>query len=54
MKTIWQMTLEDIYLDWVNNFLSPEGFAAYYGISEQHALELITLLRELNISDAHN
>ena len=30
-----------IYLDWVNNFLTVEGFASYYGISIENASKLI-------------
>lgn len=26
--------LQSIYLDWCNEFLTVEGFAGYYGISE--------------------
>jgi hypothetical protein len=34
-------TLEAVYLDWVNNFLSIERFAEHYGITEQQAHLLI-------------
>lgn len=30
-----------IYLDWVNNFISVEGFASYYGITVEVANKLI-------------
>jgi len=30
-----------IYLDWVNNFLSVEGFASYYNITVTQANKLI-------------
>lgn len=33
--------LENLYLDWVNNFLSISTFAEYYGISDEFALALI-------------
>jgi hypothetical protein len=34
-------TLEKIYLDWVNNFLTIEAFAAAYGITEAAASAII-------------
>ena len=27
-------TLADLYLDWVNNFLTIERFSEYYGLDE--------------------
>ena len=27
-------TIEELYLDWVNNFITVKKFASYYGISE--------------------
>lgn len=39
--------LIEIYLDWVNNFLSPEGFADYYGLTEEQARTLIDLSRSI-------
>ena len=38
--------LQALYLSWVNDFLTVERFAEYYGISECHAQELIELGRE--------
>ena len=35
--------LADLYLDWFNNFLSIEAFAAHNGITEEHAQALIDL-----------
>lgn len=37
----FQKTLETLYLDYFNNFLTIEGFAEYYGISEQLAKQII-------------
>ena len=34
--------LEDIYLDWVNNFISLEGYASYYGLTVAAAESLLT------------
>ena len=33
--------LEHLYLDWVNNFLSIESYAAHYGLSVEHAKAII-------------
>ena len=37
-----------IYLDWVNNFISLDKFAEYYGFDEIDANYIIDLGRELN------
>ncbi len=42
-------TLQAIYLDWFNNFISVRGFAERYGISEKDASDLIEICRR-----AHN
>lgn len=44
---ITKMTLEDIYLDWLNNFLTIPAFANYYGISEENAQSLIDTCRNI-------
>ena len=44
-------TLEAVYLDWVNNFLSINKFAEYYGITEEHALHLINISRDCNLRE---
>lgn len=36
------------YLDWVNNFISIPAFAQYYGISEDHAVMIIRIGRDLH------
>lgn len=38
-----------IYRDWFNNFLTLDGFASYYGISERVAERVIEIGRK-----AHN
>ena len=43
--------LTDIYLSWVNDFLSVSRFAEYHGISEAHAAALITLARDIFNTD---
>ena len=43
----------EMYLDWVNNFLSVESFAAHYSISLDLAILVIKegrILHELNCS----
>ena len=38
----------DVYLDWVNNFLTVEKFATYYGWSKETALQMIAEGRDLH------
>ncbi len=38
-------TLQAIYLDWVNNFISTWGFAEHYGINVKDASDLIDICR---------
>ena len=42
-------TLQAIYLDWVNNFISVQGFADHYGLSKEDAFDLITICRHVHI-----
>ena len=44
-------TLEAVYLDWVNNFLSFSRFAEYYGITEEQAKVLIALAKQGNLRE---
>jgi hypothetical protein len=37
----------DIYLDYINNFLSVKGFASYYDLSDELAKMLISKAREI-------
>jgi hypothetical protein len=39
--------LADFYLDFVNNFLTIEKFAAYHGMSTSHTLALLNMGREM-------
>ena len=39
--------LINVYLDWVNNFLTIGGFAEYYGLTDNQADTLINLAREV-------
>jgi hypothetical protein len=43
--------LEHIYLDWVNNYLTVEGFAEDLGITMKQAVTLIKIAREVFESD---
>ena len=44
--TIEQRKLENIYLDWVNNFISVDRFAEVYGLSIDDAKKLIEIVRK--------
>ena len=47
-------TLRKIYLDWVNNFLSVERYAAYYGIDLAEATWTIEQGRDLHEASCTN
>jgi hypothetical protein len=47
MKNLYHMTLEEIALDWQNNFVSVNGFAYHYNISFEQAHGLIELVRDV-------
>ena len=36
------------YLDYVNNFITVDGFAQYYGLSHDQATKVIALGKELH------
>ena len=38
--------LADLYLNWVNNFLTIEVFAEYYGLDEEDARDLLKLAKK--------
>ena len=38
--------LADLYLDWVNNFLTIEKFSEYYGLDEDDAKDLLKLAKK--------
>ena len=40
--------LQEMYLDWVNNFLTIEGFADWYGIGEKRAAVIISAGRKIH------
>ena len=39
-------TLADLYLDWVNNFLTIEKFSEYYGLDDDDAKQLLVLAKK--------
>jgi hypothetical protein len=39
-------TLADLYLDWVNNFLTIGRFSEYYGLDEEDSKELLKLAKK--------
>lgn len=45
MKTYPTRQWPEIYVDWINNFLSISKFAQYYGISEDYASNIIDVGR---------
>ena len=47
MKKIQTLSLNEIYLDYVNNFLTIERFAEFYGIEINIAEELINISRTI-------
>jgi len=40
------MTNAELYLDWINNFLTLEPFAEYYGITLEEAATVINTGRD--------
>ena len=43
-----RQTIIEMYLDYLNNFLTLKGFAAYYDLTATDALQIITTGRRLN------
>ena len=43
--------LADIYLHWLNDFVTVESFAEYHGITDAQAADLITLARGIFNTD---
>ena len=46
-KALRDMTLEEVYLDWLNEFGTYAEFGKYYGITTEHATELICSIRNI-------
>ena len=47
MKKLLSMTLEEIYLDYVNNFLFIATMASYYGVEHEEMYKLYWVSRNL-------
>ena len=47
-NNIMKKQLIELYLDWVNNFVSLEGFASHYELTTEEANTLIDLGRKFN------
>jgi hypothetical protein len=47
-KTYAYDKYEELYLDYVNDFLTVERFANYYGMSKEYANHVIEIGRKLN------
>ena len=45
-----QKTLQNIYLDWANNFLTVERFAEVYGINTFQAAALIKIAKTAHLT----
>lgn len=43
--------LNDIYMSWINDFLSVARFAEYHGITDAQAADLIALARDIFSTD---
>lgn len=47
--------IEDLYIDWVNNFLTVPRFAEYYGLTEEQAHRVIStgrlIYRDIALAD---
>lgn len=46
-KTLRQQ-LADLYLEWVNDWITVECFAEYYGLTEEQAKTVIELGRQIH------
>lgn len=46
-KAIMKRTLEEIYLDYFNNFLTISAFSQYWGITDEQGEKLINILRDI-------
>ena len=48
LKRKMKTKIENMYLDWLNNFLTIDAFADYYEISRLKALRIISIGHHLN------
>lgn len=54
MNPLWTMTIEEIRLDWKNNFLTSEKFAEHYGLTKEQAIRLLFICFILDPSTPKN
>jgi len=47
MKKLLSMSLEEIYLDYINNFVTLGFMAEYYGVDEEQMYKLYIISRDL-------
>jgi len=47
MKKLLSMSLEEIYLDYLNNFATLGFMAEYYGVDEEQMYKLYIISRDL-------
>jgi len=47
MKKLLSMSLEEIYLDYINNFATLGFMAEYYGVDEEQMYKLYIISRDL-------
>ena len=52
MQLILAKELNELYVDYFNNFLTVEGFADYYGYSDFFARKIINSGRKINHNQA--
>lgn len=45
---VLRQMLVDLYLDYVNNFITLKGFAEHYGMTEVQAQKLLTVCSEFH------
>lgn len=43
--------LHEVYMDWLNNFVSVEGYAEHYGLHVDEANTLIALARRVTYTE---
>lgn len=48
---MYRMQLENMYFDWINNYITIALFAEHNGLTEQQAKELIDLAKSVVYSD---
>lgn len=46
--------LQDVYLDWLNNFVSTDRFAEYYGLTLEQAVKLLDVARDVHEKSVKN